>query len=149
MLSLIDVKCPHCGALGQILLPGVGTIIVGPCPECSELVMVFCGRVLPLDKATVEKGTREEKRMHLMAVLTKFMEGRVTKLVKNLDEREGVEIDTDFETELAFEEAIADSAPLAAPEDGSPLIDQEEVDEFVNIDLKLLDNNDYFKKIFG
>ena len=74
MLSLIEVQCPHCGARGQIMMPPVGAIIIGPCPQCNELVVVFCGHVLPLEKEIMETGEVEERREHLLHVLTDFLQ---------------------------------------------------------------------------
>jgi len=85
MLSIVEVKCPHCGAEGRIMLPPMGSIILGPCPECSEMVVVFCGRVLPLDKEIVTEGSIEQRKAHLLQVLTQFLRERIDLLVKDSD----------------------------------------------------------------
>jgi hypothetical protein len=152
MLSLIEVQCPHCGARGQIMMPPVGAIIIGPCPQCSELVVVFCGHVLPLDKQIMESGALEERREHLLSVLMEFLTDRITKLMSEEAEQngesEGVPSEDSPEEEA---EAATATAETAAPEEpkkkGAP-ISQSELERFTTIDLKLLDNKAYFKSVF-
>lgn len=143
MVSLISVQCPHCGAQGQILLPPVGSIIIGPCPECKELVAVFCGQVLPLDKHIMENADVDEKRSHLLEVLTDFLEDRVGKLMtddgaipEDYEEYDGPEPDSEEPERLASKQVAKE-------------ISQGEVDQFLDVDLKLLDNQAYFKSVFN
>lgn len=150
MLSLIEVKCPHCSARGQLMLPPMGAIIIGPCPECHELVVVFCGRVLPLDKEVMVQGSFEEKRDHLMNVLTSFLEERVSQLLKEALPPEENE---------AQESLVDDEVPDAKPQPGGappfprkiepPFISETEMTDFVRVDLNLIDKRDYFKAVFG
>lgn len=154
MLSLIEVKCPHCGAQGQIMLPPLGAIIVGPCPECKGMVVVFCGRVMPLDSDVMTDGTPQEKQDHLNDVLGQFLQERVKRLFSNQP----------AETEAEPEEAMAGQDDLGEHEDGSvaeapgpirltpglaaDMISDEEFNTFINTDLKLIDNPKYFKAVF-
>jgi len=150
MLSLIEVTCPHCSAQGQIMLPPLGAIIVGPCPECHGMVAVFCGQVLPLDNNIMTSEDGGLKRAHLNDVLGTFLQGRIDLL---FGDGEGGD-------EMAYEElqASGGSDRPAAPtplgkidpfgnDHGAP-ISQEELESFKNVDLRLLDNPDYFKAIF-
>ena len=146
----IEVKCPHCGAWGRILQPPPGAIVVGPCPRCREMVAIFSGMALPLRKRVMANGTANEKRNHVMAVLTAFLEDRVDKL---LEERE-----THSPGEL--EEGIGQLVERV-PESPDKLkrlpyvsrpksrITQGEIDDFVNYDLHCLDDPSYFRSIFG
>jgi len=153
MLSLIEVTCPHCGVQGQILLPPLGAIIVGPCPECGGMVAIYCGRVLPLDQATMESGTQADRRAHLGDVLGTYLRERIDRLFA--DSASGEEEDEsasangflfeDIEEELAVSDAGRIVPFGAAP---SVPITNEEVDSFKNVDLKLLDNADYFRAVF-
>jgi hypothetical protein len=148
MLSLIEVKCPHCGAHGQIMLPPVGTIIVGPCPECQELVVVFCGNVLPLHKETMLNGPVQEKREHMLSVLTQFLRERVAQMITDESPAEEGEATGETGGGVETKEPEKTKSHLkrsAVP--GTP-ITQTEVDAFSNVELKLLDNGDYFKSIF-
>lgn len=148
MISLIDVVCPHCGTHGQIVVPPVGSIIIGPCPKCSELVVIFCGQVLALDKGTMNSEEIEDRREHLLEVLHGFLTDRISTLLTEdfvVDETAIPEIDVeDFETgEDSFE---AFTTETDAEDEQS--ISQTEVDRFNDIDLKLLDNRAYFKSVF-
>jgi len=80
MVSFTNVECPHCGAKGKIITPPVGAIIVGPCPACKDMVAIFCGCVLPLDTTTMNAESIEERRRHLLEVLTRFLDDRLSKL---------------------------------------------------------------------
>jgi hypothetical protein len=145
MLSLVEVKCPHCGAKGQIVMPPLGAIIIGPCPKCEELLIVFCGQVLPLDKEIVMHGSPRDKHEHLMGVLTDFLEERVADLVRQTTP--DADDESDWSPSVDDPELGLDGSehPATAEED----ISQKEVEQFVNVDLNLIDNRDYFRAVFG
>lgn len=148
MLSLIEVQCPHCGARGQIMIPPVGSIIIGPCPECEELVVVFCGHVLPLDKQLMESGTIDERREHLLTALTGFLHERVNKLLLG-PQADGEFADEGFDNEFAGPMDDQDNPvqpSLESPE--QTLISETEMERFTDVDLKLLDNTAYFRSVF-
>lgn len=152
MLSLIEVTCPHCGAHGQIMLPPVGTIIVGPCPECQGLVVVFCGHVLALNKETMLNGSVQEKREHLMTVLTQFLRDRIAQMISDetdAPESESEPSEEDTSPVETSSETASEPEPRRARAKVAVPISKEESDSFTNVDLKLLDNKDYFKAIFG
>ena len=73
MAQLLNVRCPHCDTLGQILLPPPSGIIIGPCPECQELVVVFMGHLLPLDKTLLENCSMKDQRNHVYEVISEFL----------------------------------------------------------------------------
>lgn len=132
------------------MVPPVGAIIIGPCPQCSELVTVFCGQVLPLEKAVMESGSVEERREHLLETLNDFLRDRIERLITDEESAEGNEDET-----AEFEAADAE---LAEPEpeqkakaalSGPGPITQNEFDQFMDVDLKLLDNKNYFDSVFG
>ena len=146
MLSLVEVRCPHCGAKGQIVMPPLGAIIIGPCPKCDELLIVFCGQVLPLEKDIVMNGTPREKHEHLMSVLTDFLEDRVADLVRQTTPTQ----DEDDEDEsFADRDLPGDATEIAELDRNIENISQPEIDQFKEVDLNLLDNQDYFKAVFG
>ncbi len=160
MLSLIEVQCPHCGARGQIMMPPVGAIIIGPCPQCNELVVVFCGHVLPLDKQIMESGNLDERREHLLSVLMEFLQDRIGKLMSEeaeAAEAAGAESDDELDDSV---EAAAVGGTVPASNGAGALSDsqkrdgaltpitQSELERFASIDLKLLDNGAYFKSVF-
>ncbi len=151
MMSLIDVQCPHCGARGQIMLPPVGSMIIGPCPQCKELVVIFCGHVLPLSKETMLNSTLEDRREHLMQVLTDFLRDRVSKLISDdapaaEEESLSAQFDSIAEVSEFNEDEANDSGSLPAVKPG-PITESEQA-RFTSVDLKLLDNEAYFKSVF-
>jgi len=151
MLSLIEVTCPHCAAQGQIMLPPLGAIIIGPCPECHGMVAVFCGRVLALDKETMTGGSTAEKRGHLGAVLGTFLQDRINRLFADNDEDDIAAFDDDDTGSEHDETRPAETGlgriDVYGNQQTAP-ITSEELESFKNVDLRLLDNPDYFKAIF-
>lgn len=163
MLSLIEVKCPHCGAQGQIMLPPLGAIIIGPCPECQEMVMVFSGKVIALDKEVMNNGTLVERKEHLMGVLNDFLSDRVDRLLEENDVSDPSiqEMPTEDEMSDDAEAASSEEKPTTPqghravhfeeykrPEPVDRSISEDEFSEFVNRDLRLIDNKDYFRAVF-
>lgn len=156
MLSMIEVTCPHCGTKGQIMLPPMSTIIVGPCPECQGLVVVFCGNALSLDNEIMLHGSVEERREHLMGVLTDFLHDRIWQILPDENAEDNAET-----------EAYDPSALEATQEEPSKILEveshltptnsgkqktqitQEEHDIFVTQELSLLDNAESFRALFG
>lgn len=159
MLSLIEVQCPHCGARGQIMMPPVGAIIIGPCPQCNELVVVFCGHVLPLDKQIMESGNLDERREHLLSVLMEFLQDRIGKLMsEEAEAAEAAEMDSGETLDEPDAAAVGGTVPASGGAEAlsdeqkrqgamTP-ISQSELERFASIDLKLLDNGAYFKSVF-
>jgi hypothetical protein len=145
MLSLVEVKCPHCGAHGQIMLPPLGAIIIGPCPECEGMVVVFCGKVLPLDKEIMLNGSALDKQEHLLEVLGVFLHDRIQRLFAR-EAHDGLLADTlQDKEEGALEEGTRLSLVRQIP--ATP-ITKEEMDSFLSVELKLIDDRDYFRAIF-
>lgn len=154
MISLIEVTCPHCGAQGRVILPPMGSIVMGPCPECKEMLAVFCGEALPLDSAIMRDGSKAEKHDHLLEVLGVFVHERVQRLLTAESSTEE-KLLTSMREELAAETGagpsdVKEEFPLDAPSEKIPTtpISEEEFESFINVELKLLDNKDYFKAIF-
>jgi hypothetical protein len=134
------------------MMPPVGAIIIGPCPQCNELVVVFCGHVLPLEKQIMETAPVEERREHLLSVLTEFLQDRIGKLMTDepdsaIEGEAAAEGESDLPApaEGAEEAAVTDSAKRG---NGLTPISKSEIERFASIDLKLLDNKAYFKSVF-
>ena len=150
MLSLIEVQCPHCGAQGQMMLPPLGAIIVGPCPECEEMVVVFCGRVFALSKDTMLKGTEEEKRSHVENVLSKFLNARIERLftaATSAELPEGVRADSFSEEDTGLGSPKEKHIDPYGNGSKAP-ISKTEIESFKDVDLRLIDNPDYFRAVF-
>lgn len=148
MLSLMNVQCPHCHAQGHIITPPPGSIIVGPCPECQEMVVVFGGRVLPLDKQIMLHGNVEARKEHLLEVIGVFIDAKIDQLL-TAPPPAAVDGEAPEEPAEAFaphphpHEALGERHPKhAAP------ISAEEYAIFVKKELHLLDNPQAFRAIF-
>lgn len=167
MQPVIEVQCPFCKARGQIVTPPLGAIIVGPCPRCSELVLLFCGAVLPLDKEIILRATAEDKKTHLTETIMEMVVNRIDELVDNaeagnLDEHE-VEVEATAETPTVDAASTGKSAadagsaegivevmvPSVAQDGPTEAITDEEVRDFLDIDLHLVDRKVHFDRVFG
>ncbi len=112
-----------------------------PCPSCREWVVLFRDKVIAISKRIIEHGSNEERKAHLADVIGEFLDAGV------------------FAQEAEYfqeQNQGTDSPRPQAP--GRPHsyfttpvtpITQEELDRFVKIELRRLDNAEYFKKHFG
>ena len=127
------------------MLPPVGAIVVGPCPECKGLVVVFFGQVLPLDNDIMFNGSTQKQRDHLMSVITPFIQDRVEELVSD---------------EAQTQDGAGDNGPgPVSPGQGTAgkkraavrhrAISNDDIETFLNMELMLLDNGYYFMAFFG
>ncbi|MFP4501233.1 MAG: hypothetical protein ACLFTT_09575 [Candidatus Hydrogenedentota bacterium] len=154
MMSLTEVTCPHCGTKGQVIMPPAGAIIVGPCPQCEDMVVLFCERVLPLDSKIILQKSSEEKRQHLLDVLTGFLQERLQQLFDGATPPGHIQGVHDepipHKQTPAEKKAIQEEVPETAEETAEEWhISMEEIEKFTQMDLPLLDNKDYFHAIFG
>ena len=146
------------------MLPPVGAIIVGPCPECHNMVVIFAGKALALDNDIILNGNAVARRDHIMQVLVVFLEERIGKLVA-ADDRPGGEppagptgieavsnrAEAEEEAGVGRNEADSESdEPKINPYGNRTTapISRSEVDSFVNVELQLIDDRDYFKAVF-
>src|SRR3990172_6135854 len=67
--------CPHCGN-PRIVTSKVpkDMVVVLPCPNCHELVVLFRSKVIGLNKRILENGTREERKAHIAEIITEFLD---------------------------------------------------------------------------
>lgn len=122
--------------------------------------MIFAGAALPLNRAIIVEGDNQTKRDHLMDVLTTFLDTQVERLVEQMpggEEAPGAEVEADEpEGGQPFYEAGADSESAGEQgggEDEGPqvsphTISDAELAQFVDVDLRLLDNKEYFHTVF-
>lgn len=157
MQPVIEVQCPFCKARGQIVTPPLGAIIVGPCPRCQELVLLFGGAVLPLDKETILQGTATEKKTHLTETIMEMVVNRIDELVDSAEDQpaaadgdiEAVDEDEPVLSTAAEEPPVPVHQPSYAVEQPSSAITEQEVRDFLAIDLHLIDDKKHFDRIFG
>lgn len=73
MFGTIGVQCPYCGVQAKIRPLPPGILITGLCPRCKKAIAIFCGQVLVLDKNTMKNGFPDDRREHIISVLTGFL----------------------------------------------------------------------------
>jgi hypothetical protein len=145
MFPVIEVECPYCKATGQIMTPPLGSIIIGPCPRCNEMVLLFDGTVMPLDRDIIAEGTPEEKKQHLLEAIVDMAAGKIDELIDSgeLGSRSADDQNTGRPTTRdtkRIRPSIQDT--------DAPSISRQDVRDFINIDLHLIDSKDYFDKVF-
>ena len=143
MLSVVEIKCPHCGAVGQVIVPPMGQITIGPCPRCQELVVLFEARVFALDKEKMIYGTYQEKRKHLLSILTRFLKEQVEDLIPG-DEELMEPAASKPKTKRQRKKHI----PTVRNRDAGKITKQE-LEDFLRIDIPLLSKKNYFEQVFG
>ena len=150
MMSLIDVTCPHCGAKGRIMAPPLGAIIFGPCPECQEMVVIFCGQALPLDKTIMTQGSEADKKEHLLEAIGLYLHDRIDQLFSGEAQEtlEHAESPAEETPEAEAGEEPQESAPHFLSTAAAAAISDSELDTFRNIELRLIDNKEYFRAVF-
>ncbi len=137
-------SCPHCGT-PRIITSKVpkDVVVVMPCPNCRELVVLFRNKAIALSRKIMENGSFEERKEHIAEIITEFLEPGMLGLPSG-DAGPGFEVDGEAESfvrDLAGAEDDADVEP-------GP-ISEKEFDEFVRLDLDRIDEPNYFKKHFG
>ena len=150
MINIIKIKCPHCGVEGQLVLPESDALIIGPCPECNNTVVIFAGKALALDKEFLTRATKEEAYNHLYGVLEGLVREKLDKVFNSAFP--AAPLDSPQEDADALEDETRDESPdistLSNASDTSA-ISAGELHAFIQEELPLLDNRDYFKAIFG
>ena len=132
------VVCPHCrsGRLAESVIPK-DVVIVKQCPACGELVVMFRRKVLALNRKILEQGTSHERKMHIAGIIAEFLEPGLIKFA-------AAAADFEPETDEADpDDATAPTVPAKRP------ISEDEMREFARVQLRQIDNRDYFKRHLG
>ena len=145
MFPIIEVQCPHCKATGQIMTPPLGSIIVGPCPRCDEMVLLFDGTVMAIDKDVIADGTPEEKKQHLLEAIVDMVASKVDELIETGELRTNSEHRKNRQPGPTATEMVAPSIRNRE----APHISRADIRDFINIDLHLIDSKAHFDKIFA
>lgn len=160
-MNLVDIECPHCGAVGHVEDAPQSPCLMGRCPVCGGHVLYFCGSVLALDDSVLGSHSFGGIRSHIMEQIDNFLESRVTAFLEAYAEELGIDLtqdeppardDAQESVAAAVPQATTDPEPGAKrpsvrnPERGT--ITSEEVRDFVDIDLRLIDKGWYFQKYF-
>ena len=144
MFPLIEVQCPFCKTTGQIMAPPLGSIVVGPCPRCDEMVLLYDGIVMPLEKDIINEGTGEEKKQHLLETIVDMVAEKVDGVI------EGGDIGPNPAREPGKKKKGVKTASIrpSVRDKNAPPISPEDIHDFVNIDLHLIDSKGHFDKVF-
>jgi len=131
--------CPHCQSrrIASARVPK-DVVVVMPCPACSQLVVFFRRKVVALDRKVLEKGSRDERKMHIASIIAEFLEPGLLKFAipepfiddEEAEEEDFLEVDQEQDPEL-------------------PPISERELKEFTRVQLRRLDNPEYFKRHLG
>ncbi|MFC1734563.1 hypothetical protein ACFL1X_00495 [Candidatus Hydrogenedentota bacterium] len=118
--------------------------MIGPCPSCGELVVVFQNKVVPIDKDILADGSRDEKRKHLLDIISVFLDPIIDKISpESFDLLHGMEMGSELDgVENSLEDIFEDG-----PEED--VITPDEFEDFKNIELKMIDDYDFFRQVFG
>ena len=141
-----EVTCPHCGKT-RIMTTRIprDVVVMLPCPECHELVVLFRGKAIPLNREVLRNGTTEERRNHIAEIVEECLPPELFSEVVNWDF-------TDAGLPIAFgDRKVRRRRRGAAPEEDGrdrPITD-EEVARFRKFELHRIDEPRYFKKYFG
>lgn len=135
-----SVICPHCKA-HRIVTAKIpkDVVIVVPCPACQELSVLFRNKVIPLNRHIIEHGSFEERKTHLASVIAEFLDEAFFPSPENAEQPE---------RKTPHPRPPRREPDLHAERHDMP-ITQEELERFVKIELKCIDNPSYFKKHFG
>ncbi|HOV32218.1 MAG TPA: hypothetical protein PLX23_02495 [Candidatus Hydrogenedens sp.] len=147
MLSFVDVRCPHCGAQGKIVLPPLGTILIGPCPACKGMLALFNGSVLPLDNKIILEGTIDEKKKHIIEIFSSFIEDKVDDFF-NPKKEESFTSDSENRTESFDSEYKIGEYSLHKAKKKKP-ITSEELLNFKESEIDSINNPEIFRKYFS
>jgi len=131
------VHCPHCrsGRLADSVMPK-DVVVVKQCPACGELVVMFRRKVLALDRKILERGTTQERKMHIAGIIAEFLEPGLIKFAASTSD---FEPDEDTDVEVAAEAQAEEIKPIS----------DDELRDFARVELRQIDNREYFKRHFG
>lgn len=129
--------CPHCKSrrIASSRVPK-DVVVVMPCPACSQLVVFFRRKVVALDRKVLEGGSRDERKMHIASIIAEFLEPGLLKFA----------IPEPF---IDDEEPEDEDFLEAEQEQDLPPISERELKEFTRVQLRRLDNPEYFKRHLG
>jgi len=147
---MIRVACPYCKSSGYIAPPPPQTILMGPCPICAEPVALYNGKVIGLKKKLLGEGVSGEKIQSLARVIMEYINSQAGHVDEKGIERFIQGVEDHAVEEAGGEESASDIEvspsirnPIASP------ITNEEIEDFLRIDLPLLGKKKYFDRHFG
>ena len=128
--------CPHCNARTLPIGRVAGHVVaIMDCPCKEELLVLFQDKVIPLNRSILEEGDFASRKDHLGEIAARVFDWGVR---AQRGEAAG-----------AIEFTAEDARALKRrTESQLPEITEEELSKFVRVDLKCLDNANYFRRHF-
>jgi hypothetical protein len=136
-------------------------IAIFKCSECGQHNAYAAGHVALLDQDIMSRGTATQKFQHVLEIVQEVASELAGNVLGNIEtvitlnpkadaQDAGVryEVDVEHMEELDEENSMPWLLPSIESED-LPEIGAEEVNDFVNIDLNLIDSQWYFNEVFG
>lgn len=129
------VVCPHCKS-HRIMSSKVpkDVIVIMPCPSCDELVLLFRKKAMALNRRILEQGSFDERKEHISSIVAEFLQS-------------GVFTFKSFAGRMQMDES-EESGPAPPPNESRPISDKD-FERFTRVELKRIDDPEYFKKHFG
>jgi len=139
------------------MLPPAGSVLIGPCPLCSEMVVLFAGRVMALEKEVMLGNDLDAKREHLIGVLSEYVSERVGEVLSDANvvsplvdqDEDALREMMDINDEESDEEDQITLHPTVDADSTMRPISKQEAEDFLRIDLPLLAKPEYFQAFFG
>ena len=161
MLFSLHVKCPLCESMYTLSIKELNVIVLFRCNECDQHNMYVCGQVIMLDTDIMVQGTDIEKRCHVLEILQLWARDFADNVSRNVNRVIDVNVDAGLRNSGSWESTPVEKKAEAARERpasrrhptvlwmDAPKITDEEVHDFISIDLNLIDRNRYFNRFFG
>ena len=161
MPSLSNVKCSACESMYTLSIREMSALVLFQCLECGEHNLYVSGDVLLLNADIMDHGTEMERRSHVIEIFqlwaSEYARGvlmdvnRVIDVGADADDRNS---DSWISVPLRKEGDATRGLPASQihspiPWTDAPGITDEEVRDFVSIDLNLIDKKCYFDRFFG
>ena len=161
MPSLSNVKCSACGSIHTLSIKEMSALVLFKCLECGEHNLYVSGDVLLLNGDVMDHGTEMDRRSHVIEIFQLWASEYARGVLMDVNRVIDVSADAD-----AWNSDAWDSVPfrkeadvtggLPAPQAHSsklrtdaPGITDEDVRDFIDIDLNLIDKKCYFDRFFG
>ena len=160
MVSSIDLECPCCESVYTLTSEEANVLILYQCPECRQYSAYLAGHMIMLDKDIMDKGAYIERRSYIIKALQLWTCRFADNILRNVSKVINVNVDVGLrDTDLhdpSFMQGVEKTSKLSAPEftptvlwaDAPPITDKE-IQDFVSIDLNLIDRKHYFDRFFS
>jgi hypothetical protein len=155
------MKCPKCDSVYTLLIEELNVMVLFKCSDCGQNSLYIAGNVIALDDDMIDEGLEDEKKRHIIETLQVFACEFAGNVLKNVNRVINVNVDVGMgegghddmlqpegEAEQMKELPAVRMYPTVRWQD-APNIESGEIQDFVRIDLNLIDDKSYFEKVFG